>query len=143
MTLLSILLLASPLANIDLDIRRVIPETTTVASKAEFKKAIEQNNDQSIDILHFVTAAWAYGFHPVRLVIRAANIGHANNILEYFVSQLNLHADVNEVTGKFVYTPIKEEASLVEIHDFIKNKHGTRGSLIFLEGSLKSKTFSL
>ena len=97
MSLLGVLLLVSPLANVDFDIGKVLPEAEVVISKEVVAKAIEKKSDKDqpeLEVLHFLGRARAYGFHEVSFVIRAASKEHANTILEHIVARFNAAEDV-------------------------------------------------
>jgi DNA polymerase II large subunit len=147
MSLLGVLLLISPLANVDFDIAKALPEAEVVISREVVVKAIEKNRDKDqpeLEVLHFLGRARAYGFHEVNFVIRAASKEHANTILEHIVSRFNASEDVQERhrqgMGLFKFAVISDEATNAEIHKFVENTTGKPGSLLFVDGGLVNAT---
>jgi DNA polymerase II large subunit len=142
MSLLGVLLLFSPLPNVDFDVQKVIPEAKVAASKHVIVKAIEKKNNKDqpeLEVLHFLGRARAYGFHEINFVIRAANKEHANNILLEIVSRFNTSEDVQsrhqQGMGLFNSAVISDEATNAEIHKFVDDSSGKQGALLFVDGA--------
>lgn len=141
MSLLSVLLLVSPLANVGFDIVRTLPEAEAVISREIVAKAIEKKGNKDhpeLEILHYLGRARAYAFHEVNFVIRAASKEHANTILEHIVSRFKASEDLQERHRQgerlFNFAIISEEATNAEIHKFVENSAGKPGALVFADG---------
>jgi len=141
MSLLGVLLLVSPLANVDFDITKALPEAEVVISREVVVKAIEKNRDKDqpeLEVLHFLGRARKYGYQEVNFVIRAASKEHANTILEHIVSRFNASEDAQERhrqgEGLFNFAVISDEATNAEIHKFVEYSTGHLGSLLFVDG---------
>lgn len=141
MSLLGVLMLVSPLANVDFDIAKALPEAEVVISREVVVKAIEKNRDKDqpeLEVLHFLGRARNYGLQEVNFVIRAASKEHANTILEHIVSRFNATEYVQERhrqgMGSFNFAVIGDEATNAEIHKFVEYSTGHPGSLLFVDG---------
>ena len=140
MNLLSLLVLVSPAANVDFDINKTLPEARVVISKDVVIKEIDMNNqDQSdISIAHFLGGAKAYGFHPIRFVIRALSKEQANAILTHVIDRFNASNRINHPDkGQYVFV-VGDEATSSEIHEFVQRTDVVKGPLIYLDsGTIK------
>jgi hypothetical protein len=141
MKLLSILVLVSPLANVDFGINKVLPDAKVVISKDVVIKAIDKYDDKErpdLDVTYFLGGAFAYGFLPVRFIVRALSKDHAHAIIKQVIDRLNVFNRIyHPDKGRYVFA-VGEGATSSEIHEFVQSSDLVKGPVIFLDsGSIK------
>ncbi len=75
MSILSALLLISPLTTVDIDLKVGLPDLKVIYSNQEIIKAFKptSQDDSELVVSHFLGRSRAYGFKEFNFVIRANN----------------------------------------------------------------------
>jgi len=140
MDILSVLLLATPLLALDIDLEKASPGYRVV-SKEQIFSAIEtplKSDESEIEISNYLGRARAYGYVEWNFIIRATTREHAYALLEKFVGRLNSPEFLIETQrrgmGKFNFDVISDEASNADINKHIDYAARQRTHFVMLDG---------
>lgn len=136
----NVLLLSSPMVDLQIDMKSVAPDYAVATTKKQVFKAIEdtKNHDaQEHKPLHYLGVAGCYGFHQCRFVIRALGYEHAFAIIRYYLNRINSSEQMQEKLqqGSTLFKGglvSDKEASKSELHNFIESASTSPGPLIVL-----------
>ena len=148
MVMLSAFFLASPLVDLQIDLKSVSPDCSVLSSKEEVFKVIEEDNNYNSNIRklpHYLGVANSYGLHQCRFVIRASSYEQAYAIIQNCVGRINssvlMQQKVQQGSALFMGGLVSdEEASKYEIHKFIEYASASPDSLFVLYGRELSAT---
>jgi len=140
MEMLSVLLLASPLVDLQVDMKSVAPDYAIATSKEQVLKSIEDTkkySGQEHEPQHYLGVARCHGFHLCRFVIRASSYEQAYDIMQIYVSRINSSALMQEKlrqgSTSFMGGLVSdEEANKSELHRFIESASTGLGPLFVL-----------
>jgi len=140
MEMLSVLLLASPLVDLQVDMKSVAPEYSIATSKEQVFESLENTRKyggQELGPLHYLGVARCHGFHLCRFVIRAPSYERAYSIIQDCVSRINSSALMQEKLKQggslFMGGLVSDEqADKAELHRFIETASDSLGPLFVL-----------
>ena len=140
MEMLSVLLLASPLVDLQVDMKSFAPDYSIATSKEQVFESIEdtkQYGGQELESQHYLGVARCHGFHLCRFVIRASSYEQAYDIMQTYVGRINSSALMQEKlkqgSNLFMGGLVSdEEANSSELQRFVETASDGLGPLFVL-----------
>jgi hypothetical protein len=140
MEMLSVLLLASPLVDLQVDMKSVAPNYSIATSKEQVFESIEETKNhsgQELVPLHYLGVARCHGFHLCRFVIRASSYEQAYDIMQIYVNRINtsplMQQKLQQGSAYFMGGLVSdEEANESELHRFVESASDGLGPLFVL-----------
>jgi hypothetical protein len=139
--MLSVLLLASPLVDLQVDMKSVAPDYAIATSKEQVFESIEEDtknySGQDLEPLHYLGVARCHGFHLFRFVIRASSYEQAYDIMQTYVGRINssvlMQEKLRQGSTLFMGGLVSdEEANQSELHRFVESASDGLGPLFVL-----------